>query len=113
MAGVLSDQFKGQLNLKTKTVGEDRIRRAKERNEDVAILSMDLPGAKTEFFCCLGDDCLIGNPRELSLGVCDFFNKVENFMSINELLFRTRYHFVSPTHYDNLTLQFFLKLKNY
>lgn len=67
MAGVLSD-FK-KLNLQTKTVGEDRIRRAKDRNEDVAILSMDLPGDKKVFRCSLGDDCLFGDPKSLPLGV--------------------------------------------
>lgn len=41
----MSDQFK-RLNLKTKTVGDERIKRAKERNEDVAILSMELPGRR-------------------------------------------------------------------
>ncbi|CAH1133286.1 unnamed protein product [Ceutorhynchus assimilis] len=68
MAGVLSDQFK-RLNLQTKTVGEDRIRRAKERNEDVAILSMELPGDNTKTFrCSSGKDCLFGSPTSLPLG---------------------------------------------
>lgn len=67
MAGVLSDQLK-RMNLQTKIVGDDRIRRAKERNEDVAILSMDLPGDKKKFRCCLGDRCLLGDPTGLSLG---------------------------------------------
>jgi len=70
MAGVLSD-FK-KLNLQTKTVGEDRIRRAKDRNEDVAILSMELPGDKKGFRCSLGDDCLFGDPKSLPLGVFFF-----------------------------------------
>lgn len=69
MAGVLSDQFKTRLNLQTKTVGEDRIRKAKERNEDIAILSMELPGEKRVFNCSLGDDCLLGDPSNLPLGV--------------------------------------------
>lgn len=68
MAGVLSDQFK-RMNLQTKTVGGDRIKKAKERNEDVAILSMELPGEKTGFKCSLGADCLLGDPAGLPLGV--------------------------------------------
>lgn len=68
MAGVLSDQIK-RMNLQTKIVGDDRIRRAKERNEDVAILSMDLPGEKKKFKCSLGERCLQGNPTSLPLGV--------------------------------------------
>lgn len=67
MAGVLSDQFK-RMNLQTKTVGEDRIKRAKERNEDVAILSMELPGEKKGFKCSLGELCLQGDPTSLPLG---------------------------------------------
>lgn len=68
MSNNLSEQFKTKMNLKTKTVGEDRIRRAKERNEDVAILSMDLPGENKSFKCNLGDDCLFGDPNSLPLG---------------------------------------------
>lgn len=69
MGDVLSDKFKNKLSLKTKTVGEDRIRRAKERNEDVAILSMELPGENKPFNCCLGDECLMGKPKSLPLGM--------------------------------------------
>ena len=68
MAGTLSDQFKTRLNLQTKTVGEERIRKAKERNEDVAILSMELPGEKKAFKCSLDKDCLMGDPTNLPLG---------------------------------------------
>lgn len=68
MAGVLSDRFKNGLSLQTKTVGEDRIRRARERNEDIAILSMELPGEKRKFRCSMGEDCLMGDPESLPLG---------------------------------------------
>ncbi|KAK9888403.1 hypothetical protein WA026_000652 [Henosepilachna vigintioctopunctata] len=68
MAGVLSSQFDKKLSLKTKTVGEDRIKRAKEKNEDVAILSMEVPGEKGYFKCCLGDDCRTGDASSLPLG---------------------------------------------
>ncbi|GBP84412.1 hypothetical protein EVAR_47799_1 [Eumeta japonica] len=68
-ADVLSDDFKSRLHLKTKTVGQERIRRARENNEDVAILSMFLPNATAErenkkFCCALKEDCLLGDPRK-------------------------------------------------
>ncbi|XP_017773223.1 PREDICTED: four and a half LIM domains protein 2 isoform X4 [Nicrophorus vespilloides] len=68
MAGVLSDQFKRGLNLQTKTVGKERIRKAQENNEDIAILSMDLPGENKPFKCVLGPDCLFGDQYSLPLG---------------------------------------------
>lgn len=71
MASVLSEQLK-RMNLQTKTVGEDRIKKAKERNEDVAILSMDLPGEKKKFRCSLEDRCLQGDPTSLPLGALTF-----------------------------------------
>lgn len=58
---ILSDQFKSRLKLTTKTVGEDRIRRAKENNEDVAVLSTFMPGDKAPFKCSSGLDCLLGD----------------------------------------------------
>lgn len=69
MASSLSSQFKTKLNLQTKTVGEDRIKRAKERNEDVAILSMELPGENKPFKCCLEEECFMGDPNTLPLGI--------------------------------------------
>lgn len=69
MAGVLSEQFKTRLNLQTKTIGEDRIKRAKDMNEDIAILSMELPGKQRAFRCSLGEECLVGDPTSLPLGV--------------------------------------------
>lgn len=74
MASVLSEQLK-RMNLQTKTVGEDRIRRAREANEDVAILSMDISGGKKKFRCCLEDRCLQGDPTSFPLGAC---NRQEN-----------------------------------
>lgn len=65
--GGLSEQLK-KMNLQTKTVGEDRIRKAKERNEDVAILSMELPGENKTFKCTLGEDCFLGDCNTLPLG---------------------------------------------
>lgn len=64
----LSSELKSRLHLTTKTVGADRIKKAKENNEDVAILSMFLPGssAKEEngrFRCALGVNCRLGDWR--------------------------------------------------
>ncbi|CAH2233084.1 jg10560 [Pararge aegeria aegeria] len=72
-ADVLSDDFKSRLHLTTKTVGQDRIRRARENNEDVAILSMFLPNATAErenkkFCCAMKDQCLLGDSRKTIAG---------------------------------------------
>lgn len=69
---VLSDQFKSKLRLTTKTVGEDRIKRAKERNEDIAVLSMFLPGEKGPFNCHMGSKCEIGEHNVGKAGI--FYN---------------------------------------
>lgn len=73
-ADVLSEDLKSRLHLTTKTVGQDRIRRARENNEDVAILSMFLPNATAErenkkFCCALRDQCLLGDSRKTVAGV--------------------------------------------
>lgn len=75
MADTLSDQMKSRLNLKTKTVGDERVRRARETNEDVAILTMEWgPGEKRPpFKCSLGSDCLMGDPTKLPLGEIPVF----------------------------------------
>lgn len=72
-ADILSSDFKTRLNLKTKTVGADKIRRAKENNEDIAILSMFLPFASAEeenrrFRCSLGDECFLGDYKKATPG---------------------------------------------
>lgn len=64
----LSSEFSSRLNLRTKTVGADRIRKAKENNEDIAVLSMFLPGSaaveeNSRFRCALGIDCRLGDWR--------------------------------------------------
>lgn len=74
----LSSEFKSRLRLTSKTVGADRIRRAKENNEDVAVLSMFLPGsaAKEEnarFRCALGVNCRLGDWRLSSPGMLSLF----------------------------------------
>lgn len=76
-ADVLSEDLKSRLHLTTKTVGQERIRRARENNEDVAILSMFLPNATAErenkkFCCALRDQCLLGDARKTIAGVYIF-----------------------------------------
>lgn len=76
-ADVLSEDLKSRLHLTTKTVGQERIRRARENNEDVAILSMFLPNATAErenkkFCCALRDQCLLGDARKTIAGVYYF-----------------------------------------
>lgn len=69
---ILSTDF-DRLRLKTKTVGADRIKRAKDNNEDIAVLSMFLPGAtaakeNATFRCHLGIECRLGDCRDTTPG---------------------------------------------
>lgn len=71
---MLAGDMKSRLHLTTKTVGADRIRKARENNEDIAVLSMFLPGsaAKEEnarFRCTLGYDCRLGDARLATPGI--------------------------------------------
>lgn len=71
---ILAKDMKSRLHLTTKTVGGDRIRKAKDNNEDVAILSMFLPNASAQeenrrFRCALGDDCRLGEPTKTVAGI--------------------------------------------
>ncbi|KAG8235236.1 hypothetical protein J437_LFUL010386 [Ladona fulva] len=93
MAAEVADQFESRLHISktttsgrpgspgtttttkttlvTKTVGEDRVKSAKEKKEDVAILSSVIPGdesTRVGFRCALGDKCLQGNCREIAAG---------------------------------------------
>lgn len=68
-ADILASDLKSRLHLRTKTIGADRIQRAKDNNEDVAILSMFLPGSVGEaenrrFRCALMEDCFLGDYRQ-------------------------------------------------
>lgn len=77
-ADILASDMKNRLSLTTKTVGAARIRRARENNEDIAVLSMFLPGsaAKEEnsrFRCDLGYDCRLGDSRLATPGISNFF----------------------------------------
>jgi hypothetical protein len=68
LAGALSRKLNisGSTGKKfmTKTVTQPK--RATETDDDIAILSMIMPGET--FYCCLREDCRIGNPKESSLG---------------------------------------------
>lgn len=70
---ILSRDMK-RLQLRTKTIGGERIQRAKDNNEDVAILSMFLPGSLGEaesrtFRCNLRDFCMHGDYRLVIPGI--------------------------------------------
>jgi hypothetical protein len=72
-ADILASDLKSRLHLRTKTVGAERIQRAKDNNEDVAILSMFLPGSVGEienrrFRCHLGGECFLGDSRQATPG---------------------------------------------
>lgn len=64
----LSERLSSKLHLQTKTVGEERIRRAKEKDEDVAIFSMFPMEGDPKFRCCLGKDCQLGDPKKADPG---------------------------------------------
>lgn len=69
MATDLASKLQSKLHINTKIVGEDKIREAKEKNEDVAVLSDILPGkAATSFKCALKTDCLLGTPDSAKPG---------------------------------------------
>lgn len=70
---VLSSRMKSRLHLQTKTIGAERIKKAKDNNEDIAVLSMFLPNASAveenrNFYCQLGDYCRLGDPRATKAG---------------------------------------------
>ncbi|CAD1479220.1 unnamed protein product [Heterotrigona itama] len=67
-ADTLSERLSSKLHLQTKKVGEDRIRRAKEKDEDIAIFSMFPMEGDPKFRCCLGKDCLLGDPKKADPG---------------------------------------------
>lgn len=76
-ADILAGDLKSRLHLRTKTVGAERIQRAKDNNEDVAILSMFLPGSVGEaenrrFRCARGEDCILGDYRQATPGTINF-----------------------------------------
>ena len=64
----LSDRLASRLHLQQRTVGEDRIRRARDRDEDIAVFSMIPMEGDPKFRCCLGIYCLMGDPRRAEPG---------------------------------------------
>lgn len=95
-ADVLSNDMK-RLNLKTKTVGKERIRRAIENDEDCAILSTFLPkgmGGDREnkkFICALKDRCLLGDPRNTEPGKFFFFMSLVTISSLVSTFWANKY----------------------
>lgn len=76
ISNTLSSDMKSKLFLTTKTVGADRIKKAKDNNEDIAVLSSFLPGsaAKEEnsrFRCALRYECRLGDPTMATPGNCE------------------------------------------
>ena len=76
-ADILAGDLKSRLHLRTKTVGAERIQRAKDNNEDVAVLSMFLPGSVGEaenkrFRCSRGEECMHGDYRQTTPGTINF-----------------------------------------
>lgn len=70
---VLSSRMKSRLHLQSKTIGAERIKKAKDNNEDIAVLSMFLPNASAveenrNFYCSLGDYCRLGDPHATKAG---------------------------------------------
>jgi hypothetical protein len=91
-ADIISRDMK-RLQLRTKTIGGERIQKAKDNNEDVAILSMFLPGSLGEaenrsFRCALKDECFHGDYRAAFPGNINF---LKHFKDVQ----LCRYNFVS------------------
>jgi hypothetical protein len=68
MATDLANKIQTKLHITTKIVGGDRIQKAKDNNEDIAVLSDILPGKNT-FKCALNKDCLLGTPNSVVPGI--------------------------------------------
>lgn len=74
---VLSNKMETTLHITTKTSGDERAKKAKENNEDVAILSTFLPPSMCDsamaaknaaFECALKKDCLLGDSKKTPQG---------------------------------------------
>jgi len=73
MTDLLSNKIERTLKITTtKTTGDDEIKKAREKGEDVAVLSTALPfeaSSKSEpFDCGLGYRCMLGDPRRIYAG---------------------------------------------
>lgn len=81
----LSERLSSKLHLQTKTVGEERIRQAKEQDEDIAIFSMVPVDGDPKFRCCLGRDCNLGDPRKAEPGDFPRRDEMKNVLKNNTL----------------------------
>lgn len=70
----LRERLSTNLRFTTKTINEDRIKRAKEKDEDVAIFSMIPVEGDPRFRCCLGRDCRIGDWKKAEPGIASPFD---------------------------------------
>lgn len=79
---VLTNKMETSLHITTKTSGEERAKKAKENNEDVAILSTFLPPSMCDsamatknaaFECALKKDCLLGDAKKTPPGLSYMF----------------------------------------
>lgn len=87
---ILASDFDSRLRLKTKTIGGERIKRAKETGEDIAVLSMFLPGAtaakeNATFRCHLGMECMLGDCRDTTPGLLFWNSGLEVFGSLAKM----------------------------
>lgn len=109
-AELLASDLKSRLQLRTKTVGAEKIQKAKDNNEDVAILSMFLPGSVGEaenkrFKCHLMTDCYHGDHRKAIPGKT-IFTSVLQFVLYNTRMYKQniakffKFHFTTHKHID-------------
>lgn len=99
----LSERLSSKLHLQTKTVGEDRIRRAKEKDEDVAIFSMFPMEGDPKFRCCLGKDCQLGDPKKADPGEEKYSR--EGILFLLLIIEKDRYALYLRIGVDSRTLQ--------
>lgn len=109
-ADVLANDLKTRLHLRTKTIGAERIKKAKDNNEDIAVLSQFLPGPTAEienkrFRCVMGEDCFLGDHRSTVPGnllsmrypLKDFFH---SFLQFCKVLCSYIYNFTCMVIYE-------------
>lgn len=94
----LRERLSNNLRLKTKTVGEDKIKKAKDNGDDVAIFSMVPLEGDTKFSCSLGRDCRIGDCKKATPGDLKKIKKsstisktINNRTKINLIIMKKRY----------------------
>lgn len=82
MTDYISNKMERTLKITTtKTTGDDEIKKAHDRGEDVAVLSTALPfepPSKSErFYCSLRDQCYMGDWRKIYAGKKHSLGKVK------------------------------------